>query len=71
MKNQESKIIIQVRDSGIGIPKSELTYLFKRFYKVNKFQQSPENEQIGIGQALTKELIQLQGGKIWVDSAEN
>jgi len=71
LKSENSKIIINVKDSGIGIPKNELPFIFNRFYKVNNPKYVPENDNIGIGLALSKELIQLHGGKVMVESNEN
>jgi signal transduction histidine kinase/DNA-binding response OmpR family regulator len=71
LKSENSKIIINVKDCGIGIPKNELPFIFNRFYKVNNPNYVPENDNIGIGLALSKELIQLHGGKITVESNEN
>jgi signal transduction histidine kinase/DNA-binding response OmpR family regulator len=63
-------IQIKVLDNGIGIPRNSLPFIFNRFYKVNKPDYS-ENETIGIGLALCKELIQLHGGEIAVESTED
>lgn len=60
---------IIIRDSGIGIPKSELTKIFDRFYQVDG-SHTREHEGTGIGLALTKELVELHKGEIFVDSVE-
>ncbi|WP_340202062.1 two-component regulator propeller domain-containing protein [Ascidiimonas sp. W6] len=63
----EDKLQIRVVDSGEGIPEKELPYIFDRFYKV----QSNKNDNIdgvGIGLAVTKELVQLLEGEISVSS---
>jgi signal transduction histidine kinase/CheY-like chemotaxis protein/AraC-like DNA-binding protein len=71
VKTDESNITIKVSDTGLGIPENELPYLFNRFYKISNSRRFSENEGIGIGLALSKELIQLHGGKIDVYSNEN
>ncbi|MBN2864107.1 MAG: substrate-binding domain-containing protein [Bacteroidales bacterium] len=71
LKSENSKIVINVKDCGIGIPKNELPFIFNRFYKINNPNYTSENDNIGIGLALSKELIQLHGGKIAVESVEN
>jgi len=70
LKSENSKIAITVKDCGIGIPKNELPFIFNRFYKINNKNNTSGNENIGIGLALSKELIQLHGGKITVESVE-
>jgi len=71
LKSENSKIVIKIQDCGKGIPKNELPFIFNRFYKINNQNYASENESIGIGLALSKELIQLHGGQIAVESIEN
>jgi signal transduction histidine kinase len=56
-----------VGDSGIGIPLHEHAKVFDRFYR----GESVEVEQrgAGLGLAITKSLVELHGGRIWVESA--
>jgi len=64
-----NQVEIIVRDSGIGIPKSELQKIFDRFYQVDG-SIIREHEGTGIGLALAKELVELHKGNIFVDSVE-
>ena len=63
--NSKQQIKLSVTDSGPGIPKEELDAIFKLFYQSNTGRKSKGS---GIGLALTKELIDLQRGKIKVKS---
>ena len=56
-----------VRDTGVGIPQSELARLFERFHRIEG-QRSRSFEGSGIGLALVQELVKLHGGTIRVDS---
>ncbi|MDO5980225.1 two-component regulator propeller domain-containing protein [Flavivirga spongiicola] len=65
--NREDQFVkISVVDSGPGIPKEELENIFKLFYQTDL---GKHNKGIGIGLALTKELISLHHGEINVDSS--
>lgn len=60
-ENDEVRILIE--DTGIGIPKDELAYIFERFYRVEK-SRSREFGGTGLGLAIVKNLVEEQGGSI-------
>ena len=60
-------IEITVKDTGIGIEQSNLEKIFNRFFQVD---QSSTQTGTGIGLALTKELVKLHNGKIYVKSKQ-
>ena len=60
-------VVVRVRDTGVGIPASELPYLFERFHRVQG-QQSRSIEGSGIGLALVHELVKLHGGEVHCQS---
>jgi len=61
-------VTLEVADTGIGIPESELPRLFERFHRVAG-ASGRTYEGSGIGLALVQELVGLHGGAIEVDSA--
>jgi len=61
------KIIISIKDNGIGIPQDKLNMIFERYKQVNK-SFSREQEGSGIGLSLTKSLVEMHGGNIVVKS---
>lgn len=61
----KNNLQISVKDTGVGIPKESLTQVFERFYQVKR---ESYKEGTGIGLALCKELAELHGGKVWVES---
>ena len=60
-------ITLQVADTGVGIPPKALPLLFDRFYQVDASPTRP-HEGSGIGLALVRELVDLHGGSITVES---
>ena len=60
-------IIFYVKDTGIGLTKEEKQVIFKRFYKLNNNKQKIYRGA-GLGLAISKHLVELLGGKIWVES---
>lgn len=60
-------VILEVHDTGVGIPASEIPRLFERFYQV-KGAQGRTIEGSGIGLSLVQELVKLQGGTVQVSS---
>ena len=63
----EATLIIKVKDTGIGIPESQLQHIFDRFYQLDN-SHTRKTEGTGIGLALTKELVKLMDGEIIVKS---
>jgi len=59
-------LILQITDTGTGIESKHLLYIFERYYKTFDTENNLGN---GIGMALTKELVELLGGKINVESS--
>lgn len=57
---------LEVRDSGEGIPESDLPHIFDRFYQADKSRSSDTNA--GLGLAIAEKIFSLHGGKIAVDS---
>ena len=62
-----------VTDTGVGIPKEKLPYIFDRFYQVgpDSYRDTTRTgEGTGIGLTLSKELVDLMGGRIYVKTEE-
>ena len=51
----------------MGIQPEDLSRVFERFYRVDK-DRSRETGGSGIGLALVKHLVQIQGGRVWAES---
>lgn len=62
-------VIMSVTDQGLGIPKEALSHVFDRFYRVDKARSRAQGGT-GLGLAISKEVVQMHGGRIWVESRE-
>ncbi len=67
IRDKGESIEISVRDTGIGIPEDKLDIIFERFRQVNS-TLSRNHEGSGIGLSLVKNLVELHGGSIRVNS---
>ena len=68
-KKQNKFVKIEIKDTGSGIPKKNINYVFDRFYQIEKDENSRSGT--GIGLALAKSVLELHKGKIKVKSQEN
>lgn len=63
----EKTVVVEVRDTGSGIPEDQLDHVFDRFHQVDG-TTSADIEGTGIGLSLVKEMVTLHGGSVSVDS---
>lgn len=68
-KPTNGEVQISVQDTGIGIPKEHLPHIFDRFYRVDKSRSRRAGGGSGIGLTIARALVEVHGGRIWVESA--
>jgi signal transduction histidine kinase len=64
---EASVLTVRVRDTGVGIPNEDLNQLFERFYRVDK-DRSRATGGSGLGLAISKQIVEMHGGSISVES---
>jgi signal transduction histidine kinase len=66
-KREGQKVSISVQDTGIGIPKEDIPFVFDRFYRVDKMR-SKTTDGTGLGLSIGKWIVEAHQGKIQVSS---
>jgi len=67
LKQKDDKVVITVRDSGVGIAPEEQGKIFERFYRVDKVR-SRETQGAGLGLSIAQWIVQQHGGTLRVES---
>ena len=64
---QDKKIRVSVYDEGVGIPESDLSRIFDRFYKSDK-SRGLDKTGVGLGMYISRAIIEAHGERIWAES---
>jgi two-component system sensor histidine kinase BaeS len=69
-RRQDDGVILEVKDEGPGIAFAEQEKIFDKFYRLDN-EVNRKNPGTGLGLPICRALINLHGGKIWVESEMN
>ena len=70
LKRDDDNAILEVADTGVGIPEDAIPHLFERFYRVDK-ARSRKSGGSGLGLSIVQSLVERNGGTISVSSTPN
>lgn len=70
LEKEKEFINIKIKDTGVGLTEDEKNKLFKKFGKIERFGKgmNVNTEGSGLGLYISKEIVELHGGKIWIES---
>ncbi|MBF2054012.1 MAG: PAS domain-containing protein [Candidatus Sericytochromatia bacterium] len=70
VRRVDESVEFKIQDTGIGIPQEDLPYIFDRFYRVEQNRQRRQNSGgSGLGLTISKQVVEMHGGKITVSSS--
>ena len=68
-KDDGDQVLVEISDTGIGIPWEELPKVFDEFYRATNARKI-EEDGTGLGLSISKQIVERHGGRIWVQSNE-
>ena len=69
IQDDQCQLHFQIQDSGIGIPQDRIEYIFEKFTQADS-STTRRFGGTGLGLTISKALVELMGGNIWVESVE-
>lgn len=67
IERKDDKVLLEVSDNGIGIPKEYHQKVFERFFRLGTVMDY-RVEGTGLGLTIAKQIVELHGGRIWLES---
>ncbi len=68
-KKEQKRVVVSIKDTGIGIPKDQAKRVFTKFYRSSN-AQLVHTSGSGLGLYLSKRVVEQHGGEMWFDSRE-
>lgn len=70
VKDDGETVLVEISDTGIGIPENEIDKVFDEFFRASNARRV-ERDGTGLGLSIAKQTIERHGGKIWAESRES
>lgn len=67
ISGSDDRVVVSIKDSGLGIPAEDVPHLFQKFYRVNNMDRQSIGGT-GLGLYLCRRLVEAMQGRIWVES---
>ncbi len=65
-RSEGDQIILQIQDTGLGIPPADQPYIFDKLYRASNIPM--DSPGTGLGLAIVKSIVENHGGRLWFDS---
>ncbi len=69
VEESDGQVITHIKDTGVGIPQASIPHIFKKFYRVSTVLKEGK-KGTGLGLYISKEIVKLHKGDIWVESKQ-
>jgi two-component system sensor histidine kinase VicK len=66
VRELDKELIVEVMDTGIGIPSEDIPRLFEDFFRASNVENM-DNKGTGLGLSISRRIIEAHGGKIWAE----
>lgn len=66
-ENDPKRVVVAIKDSGIGVSREDLSVLFSKFKQLKSFDRARKGT--GLGLVVSKGIVEAHGGRIWAESA--
>jgi signal transduction histidine kinase len=70
VKDDGQTVLVEISDTGIGIPENEIDKVFDEFFRASNARRV-ERDGTGLGLSIAKQTVERHGGNIWVESRES
>ncbi|MFZ0035599.1 MAG: HAMP domain-containing sensor histidine kinase [Sedimentisphaerales bacterium] len=70
VKDNGQTVLVEISDTGIGIPTNEIDKVFDEFFRASNARRV-ERDGTGLGLSIAKQTVERHGGNIWAESREN